>query len=263
MHAGRKSFRSLFGLAAITALIAFAPKPAEAAPVYCSPCLFFGGNFNPSGSNSSALANEKDLVVSQSAIYTPFVVPGGQSWGISGLFTNNLMTTVPLSAAWEIRSGIATGNGGTVLFSGTDDTPLFTDTGTSGLGITIYAVGVTGLSGVTLGAGTYWLSVVPVCLDSSNPACNGRSFQASTDGLDAFGPPEPENASFWNSSSFDKDFTLINTANTGTLIDSTMSAGVIGTRGVTSVDEPSNVLATFGLGVLLIGMFARRRRRTC
>ncbi|MGH9453866.1 MAG: hypothetical protein ACRD2O_07845, partial [Terriglobia bacterium] len=116
----------LCALAVAVAVASFVPKTAVAGtaqPSYCSPCLFYGGDLNPNDPNANGLANEMDLTVNQAAIYTPFVVPSGQTWNISGLFTDNLMNIQALSANWEIRSGVSSGNGGTLLFSGSSNSP--------------------------------------------------------------------------------------------------------------------------------------------
>jgi hypothetical protein len=117
--------------------------------------------------------------MSQSDVYDNFIVPVGQQWDISDVFSNDLMTTSVASAHWEIRSGVSSGNGGTLIASGTESaTP--TATGRSLL-ITEYTVEV-GLN-VLLNSGTYWLTVSPI--DSGS----GRSFVSTTSGTGAVGTP--------------------------------------------------------------------------
>lgn len=234
-------------LAACGLAVALAVAPASAG------VLFYGGDFNPSSANPTpdALANEQDLLVSQSAVYTPFVV-GGSGWDVTGLFTDNIMSITALSAYWEIRSGVSEGNGGTLLFSGTS-TPTVTDTGLSGWDYEDYQVEVTGLN-IYLSPGDYWLSVVPICLDSNNSACANRSFNANTDGTNAIGTPEPLDLSYFNSSYFSDDF--VNALGYGAdLIE--FSSGVLGDP-AGAVPEPGS-MALIGGGLLLLAGIRRRR----
>jgi hypothetical protein len=102
-----------------------------------------------------------------STVYVPFLVPSGQIWTIIGLFSND--TTgygyiVPPRIEWSISSGISTGNPGTVIASGTAGATL-TPTGRSDSGAVEYtALGrLTPEATVTLTAGVYWMTAVPVC----------------------------------------------------------------------------------------------------
>lgn len=226
-------------------------RTAQATPIACSPCLYYGGDFNPGYANANGLLNEANAS-GQAQVYAAFTVPTGQIWNITGLFGNNFMTYIAQTADWSLRSGMSDGNGGVILFSG-NTTPQVTDTGVNDFGVEIYSVAVTGLSGIQLGAGTYWLSLVPDCA-----SCVGNSYLANTDGSNAYGPVGPASLNWFNWPTFSYNYTNANTQGTFP----TFSAGVIGTL-ANGVPEPA-ALGMFGLGLLLAGGFVvlRRRRAT-
>ena len=203
--------------------------------------LWYNGDFN----GVNGLANERNTVVSQAAVYENFIVPTGQMWNITSVFSDNLANTTIGAADWEIRSGVAEGNGGTLLGSGSNAAATVSLTGRSGFGFLEYMVQVNGLN-LTLGPGTYWLNVTAV----GNGG--GRSFNSTTSGAHCVGTPcgNDQNA-FFNSTFFGTYFT--STANESQPYD--YSNGVIGTV----VPEPATVaLLTCGVGALLIAL--RRRR---
>jgi hypothetical protein len=186
--------------------------------------LFYGGDFDPNHLGTSGLANERNTVVTQSSIYQNFVVPVGQTWTVTALFSNDLVVpTSWTSADWSIRTGVSQGNGGTVVASATGAAVTVTPTGRSGFGLAEDNFTVSGLS-VTLGPGTYWMNVTPV--DSGG----GRSFNSNTFGKNQVGSDIP-NDQFWDSSFFNVHFTNAN--NAGFFPD--FSDGVIGTVSTTSV----------------------------
>jgi len=202
--------------------------------------LWYNGDFN----QVNGLANERNTIVSQAAVYEDFNVTG-PGWNITSVFSDNLSSTVISGADWEIRSGISEGNAGTLVASGTTSAPVVTLTGRSGFGFLEYMVQVNGLN-VTLAPGHYWLNVTP----SDNGV--GRSFNSTTSGTNCVGTPCGNNQNaFFNSTFFGAFFT--STGNLGQPYD--FSNGVIGTV----VPEPATVgLLTCGLGALLIAV--RRRR---
>jgi hypothetical protein len=187
-------------------------RPTLTPPDYCKPCLFYAGDFDSTASDANGLTNEFDLIVSTgAAVYTPFIVPKGKTWTVTGLFTNNgivygTQVLDPKVIPYEIRKGIPKdgGNGGklvchgrklgTLTLSQEDADELF-----------IYATQVRHIKGCHLPAGKYWLSVVPYCTNKNDHNCvDWRMFVMNDDGAMAnrYGPLEPANNSFFNSAFF-------------------------------------------------------------
>ena len=198
------------------------PEPATASslasaahipgpPTYCKPCLFYAGDFDSNASDSNGLTNEKDLIVSTgAAVYTPFIVPKGKTWTVTGLFTNNgtypeLRVLDPKVIPYEVRKGIPKkgGNGGKLVCHGRKPGTL-TFSQEDGE-FYIYATRVRNIEGCRLPAGKYWLSVVPYCTNKNDSNCTyWRMFLMNDDGVMAhrYGPLEPANNSFFNSAFF-------------------------------------------------------------
>lgn len=177
------------------------------------------------------------------AVYTKFTVTGG-GWTVNSVFTNNLYSmfaTVDFGAVWEIRAGVTSGDGGTLLFSGSTETPTVTPTGRTYAGgfYIEYNVAVTGLS-LTLDDGDYWLSVTP----SSPVEEHDNTYISITTGLNSVGvPPGYVDQSYFDSTTYDASWQL-----------STQNYSI----GLTnSVPEPS-VLGLTALG--FFSLLARRRR---
>ena len=215
-------------------------------------CLFYGGDFlfNPlyPPSLANGLSNENNLLVGGTpygaATWVPFTVPEGQTWKVTGLFTNNLSEygvldqapLVPEAAAyWSINEGVEPGVAGTVVASGISPATS-TPTGRGAFALNEYTVQVTGLS-FDLTAGTYWLIVVPLCTNTADPYCGGVFFLSDVEYLNvtptnAFGPPEPTDAAFFDSPFFGLSFNPTNGplgACAGSGCDA-FSAGVLGKK---------------------------------
>jgi hypothetical protein len=207
--------------------------------------LFYSGDFD----GVNGLANETDATVSGSpygaAIYQNFIVPVGQTWNITGLFSNDLMSLDPATAYWEIRSGVSTGNGGTLIASGTGADSV-SATGRSGFGFDEFMNLVSGLN-VNLGAGQYWFTVVP-----TDPNSGGRSFMSTTSGSNGVGTAVFDD-NFFNSGFFGANFD--DTHNW--VAPTNFSGGVIGSI-VTTTPEPSSLLM-LGSGILGFAGLLRRR----
>ncbi len=226
--------------------VVFSLSRLLAAPSYCKPCLFYGGDFDSSSPAADTFANENiypgdSQTLSQ--IYSPFTVPAGQTWSVTGLFINTIAYPTaldPVATPWEIRTGIAKsgGSGGTLVASGTANATM-TATGRNLNGVPEYTILVTWSAPVVLPAGTYWENVTPQCTNLNNPQCTAQGFTGFLEsdmetmyGLNSWGPPEPWQNSFWNA----PDFGLF-WANTyqvhlqrGEPGGDAFSAGVIGTK---------------------------------
>jgi hypothetical protein len=241
---GRLLRAALLALASTAALAlnttAIAQAPAGS--------LWYNGDFN----GVNGLANERNTVVTQAAVYDDFNVTGPLGWNVTAVFSDNLASTVISGADWEIRTGLSEGSAGILVASGTTNSPVVTATGRSGFGYTEYMVEVTGLNVFLpmLPSGQhYWLNVTPVA-GTSECTCTNRSFNSTTSGLHAVGsPPGNDDNAFFNSTYFGYYFS--STSNVEGPYD--YSNGVIGTV----VPEPATVaLLICGVGALLIA--ARR-----
>ena len=211
--------------------------PLAPAPVYCSPCLYYSGDLDPSGPNPDGLSDENDTIVSLSQILTPFSVPAGHTWLASGLLANVLTTQpktggttrvhVPNKVGWSIWRGTSAGVPGTLLFAGANGAP-FSETGRSLAGLTEYTVHVVLPAPITLGPGTYFLSLMPQCTNSSS--CSSQRFFESDveDPTPAHhhGPANLVDQSFFSSNFFVADYVATTTEGVGLDL---FSFGVIGT----------------------------------
>ncbi len=205
--------------------------------------LFFNGN--PDGVDG--LTSEQDLAVNQSMVYDNFVVTGSD-WLVTdlyGYFQTNLNVS---SAAWEIRSGISEGNGGTLVASGTSPATQ-TDAGYSEFDLEVYDIGIAGLS-LDLAPGTYWMGISPIDIVTDG----GRAFLATTSGSGSINA-DADQVSYWNSSSFGANFASTD----GELgFQTDFSYGALGTG--SPVPEPST-MALLATGLVGMAGAARRRRK--
>jgi hypothetical protein len=215
--------------------------------------LFYGGDFEPSNQDANALANENDALVSGyphgAATYQNFIIPAGQTWNITSLFTNNLSDLHPDGAYWELRVGLSEGNGGTLIAAGYGNTGAGTFTWTpttrSGFGYNEYQAHVLLSPGILLGPGQYWESVVP---QSPNEA--GRSFNTNT-----FTRPNGVGTQINDQQYFDSPFFGANFTNADNLgVFQTFSSGIDGF----AVPKPSSLIL-LGWGVLGVGGLLRKR----
>jgi len=148
--------------------------------------------YNGDSAGASALPNGITFSHANGRIYSDFNVTSADGWEVSGVFSNNLMSTVITQASYEIRSGVSLGNPGTLLHSGTTAATQVA-TGRSLGGFTEYRVTVSGLS-IHLAMGTYFLNVAPIGNGT------GVSYNTATTGANAVGSPPGNNGNeFWTS----------------------------------------------------------------
>ena len=238
----KNNFAALFALALAAALVLNTSVCAQAPPG----SLWYNGDWN----YVNGLANERNTAVTQAAVYDDFNVTAPLGWNVTAVFSDNLITpNTVVGADWEIRTGISEGNAGTLIASGTTNSPLVTLIDDLHQ-IPEYMVEATGLNVFLpmLPSGQhYWLNVTPV----GNGF--GRSFNSTTSGTNCVGTPcGNDDNSFFNSTFFGAYF---DHASNYVGFPADFSNGVIGTV----VPEPATVaLLTCGVGALLIAL--RRRR---
>jgi hypothetical protein len=188
-------------------------------------------------------------------VYDNFIVPTGDTYSITGVFSNDMMYTpgATTTAHWEIRAAVSSGNSGIIVASG-DGADTVTATGRSmNLGITVDEYTNQVAVNVVLTAGTYWLAVAP---DVSGQ----NSYISTTSGANAVGsPPGNDGNSFFSSAFFGQSFVPLSDASNEGPGTWDYSMGFIGTsRSLSAVPEPSGAALLPTAGLILLGYLRRR-----
>ncbi len=223
----------------IALMICFAMSDARADVV-----LWYNGDGR--GPLTNATVNLESTNFGSANVYDDFVVD--QPWIVNRIWSNNAMNVIGVTqASWSIRSGVSTGNGGTVVASGISAATQSL-TGRAGNPYpTESRIEVSGLN-VNLAPGRYWLSVSPNVGVSSTGILS--SYLSATMKDNSIGSPNSTNGNsflFWPAGGF-------NFENVGGLnLDYSM-----GVAGVVAVPEPSAGIL-FGAGVLAVA-FVRWKR---
>jgi hypothetical protein len=212
-----------------------APTP----PSFCKPCLWYAGDFNPNNSKANGVSDEKDLLVSRSAVYVPFTVPKGKVWKVTGPFgvvLSEIGGIDPAKADWSFSSGVSKGNAGKLIKSGTSRATVTVLGCNDGISIFCLGILVKGLN-VSLEAGRYWLTVVPYCTNQNDSQCaSARYFLADVEDnppLNHYGPKDVLDASYVTSKDFGFFYapTWGPSGACGGLRCDMFSAGLLGTSG--------------------------------
>ncbi len=209
--------------------------------------LWYNGDYD--GNQTGPILNSifRSSRTQQAFVYQEFIVPAGQTWTISQVYSNDEISTDSVTNAhWEIVTDVVPNTGATRIDSGYATPSLTPITGSPG----DYTVTVSGLD-VVLSAGTYWLSVTPVV------GRHQTSYILSTSGANGTGVVTGSAGSSYIDGSFYGATFEPSQDYTGLPPDG-YSMGVIGT--VASVPEPSTmVLGVIGT-LTLLGYAGLRRR---
>lgn len=165
-------------------------------------------------------------------VYDDFKVNSTGGWSVTGVSGNFLDLADVTQANWEIRSGVSSGNGGTLVAGSTSPAAATVTSSTDSFGNTLYHVVVNGLD-VSLAQGTYWLGLQPIS--------STFGYVVTTSGANAVGSPPGNDGDSFQNDNFGDDFA-------GTTKD--FSLAVIGATA--TAPEPTTLpLMAVGFGLLL------------
>ncbi len=237
-------------------VLALVAAPSEAQ-------LWYNGD--PDGRDG--LANISGGQFTKAEVFDNFNVPAGSQWTVTSLFSVDSMNyKYSANAAeihWEIRSGVSSGNSGTLVASGDTTTGTQVAETNSGGNFDNYKLTVSGLS-LTLAAGQYYLDVTPTLTSGDTGGNPGayQSFLQTTSGLNAIGtPPGNDGNSYTVNTGFGQNFTT--TTDSSNLGPGTwdFSMGVNGVSTLIGVPEPGSLVLLATAGSLAVVFRQSRRRR--
>ena len=173
-------------------------------PSLCNPCVFYGGDLNPTDPNAAGLSDENTFYVSDSSTYAALTIPAGSTVVVKGALFNVQASAAfdPMTATYDLRTGISEGNGGSSLASGTAKLKVVA-TGRSFNGTYEYTIAVK-IPKLTLPSGEYWFNITPTCLNTLDGSCYiQRQFASNTTqgANNIHGSWQPPNSAYLNSSS--------------------------------------------------------------
>jgi hypothetical protein len=155
-------------------------------PALCKPCLFYGGDLNPTDINAAIFPNQ-DTVSVVALTYGAIHIPKNRIIQIEGMLIQTVIEhgdkLDPKIATWQIRTNILNGTGGTLITAGSQYVAM-QPTGRQFNGYPEYTIAVkTGsiqLSGGSSDGGTdYWINLLPECTNPHDTACKYVQYYAS------------------------------------------------------------------------------------
>ena len=143
-------------------------------PPLCYPCLFYGGDVNPADPNAAGTSDENTLYVPGSPTYAAYEVPSGISVKVTGILFNVQASANfdPVTASYDVRTGVSEGNGGTSIASGTGNITVQA-TGRTFNTLNEYTLFVSLAQPLDLSEGEYWFNLTPNC---TNGAVDGSCY---------------------------------------------------------------------------------------
>lgn len=174
-------------------------------PSLCNPCAFYAGDLSTTDPNAAGLSDENTFYVTGSSTYAALNIPAGDTLTVKGALFNVQASAAfdPLTATYDVRTGISEGNGGTSLASGTAGIKVVA-TGRSFNGLYEYTIAVK-IPSLILTTGEYWFNVTPTCTDTLDGSCYIQRQYASntTQGANSIrGSWQPPNSEYLNSAFF-------------------------------------------------------------
>jgi hypothetical protein len=154
-------------------------------PSKCKPCLFYGGDLNPSDPNAFGFYDESTVNVTAQT-FGAIRVPKGRVLLIEGILFqiqfDGFDKLDPQEGDWEIRTDIYN-NGGTLVASGGGQVAV-QPTGRSFWGpentVAVKVDPPVQISGGNSYGGTvYWFNLTPLCTNSRDSACKAAAYFAS------------------------------------------------------------------------------------
>ena len=173
-------------------------------PSYCSPCLYYSGDFDPFGPNPDGLFNDTDIFGINGQVYFPIAPSSGTVPIKNGFQTKESVLVYSISInefatgvsdfdamSYDIRKQTSEGFAGSEVASGACITSAPIDTGINDFGLEIYTFTCTLPSPIRLNTGLeYFIAAVPdfnggdigyLCNSNDAPVLNG--FAAGTGGF--------------------------------------------------------------------------------